>query len=212
MERKTRRFGLGDLLILISGIGGALAVLRGLWQGLTVQDSARHWSVTPNRLLIAAALSACATPLTLACLAFRLRRPRPAWRYVALQPGTSAMVVCSVIFAFQIVEVAISLSLPKTNILDGTQVSSIQFGESVSLVVMRSKLGNGLIGHVEPMGCFGILTTSFTDPCGPAVAGMWLVLGLSGRWRPERSWIDRFGRVLGATWILISLLVIYPAN
>lgn len=38
---------------------------------------------------------------------------------------------------------------------------------------------------------------------GLAVACGWMLLLVSGRWRPERSWIDRAGRVLGWFWIAI---------
>jgi hypothetical protein len=38
---------------------------------------------------------------------------------------------------------------------------------------------------------------------GVAVASSWLLLLVSGRWRPEPSWIDRSGRVLGWIWIAI---------
>jgi hypothetical protein len=41
-----------------------------------------------------------------------------------------------------------------------------------------------------------------------AVIGSWLALGLSRRWRPERSWIDRAGRALGLYWILLALTVV----
>jgi hypothetical protein len=212
MNPRLRRFNLGDLMILIAAIGIATMTLRSLWQGLTVGPGEGYWSVTPSRLLVAAILSACATPLTLACLAFRIRRPRPPWRRVAIQPGTAALVACSVIFAFQVAEVAISLALPNVYPFGGTKVSPIRFGfgESVSLVVMRSTSGNELIGHIEPLACFGALTTNFATPCGPAVAAVWLVLALSGRWRPERSWIDRLGRFLGVTWIVISILAAFP--
>jgi hypothetical protein len=212
MDRKTRRFGLSDLMILIAAIALATMTLRNLWQGMTAGPGEYYRSVTPNRLIIATVLSACATPMTLACLAFRVRGPRPPWRRIAIQPGTAALLVCAVIFAFQIVEVAITLSLPKVDMLGGTRVSPIRFGESISLVVMKSTLGNGVIGHLEPIGCFGILTVSLASPCGPAVAAVWLVLALSGRWRPERSWIDRPGRLLGATWILISVLATFPVS
>jgi hypothetical protein len=37
---------------------------------------------------------------------------------------------------------------------------------------------------------------------GFAVLAIWSVLGLSGAWRPERSWIDRAGRALGAYWVI----------
>lgn len=40
----------------------------------------------------------------------------------------------------------------------------------------------------------------------PAVAGAWLVLALSGRWRPAQGWIDRCGRALGASWLTLELL------
>ena len=37
--------------------------------------------------------------------------------------------------------------------------------------------------------------------CGSAVVGAWTTLLLSSCWRPENSWIDRAGRVLGVYWI-----------
>jgi hypothetical protein len=46
--------------------------------------------------------------------------------------------------------------------------------------------------------------------CGGWVAAVWLTLALSHAWRPEPSWIDRSGRVLGVAAIfhwLWSLLI-----
>lgn len=45
-----------------------------------------------------------------------------------------------------------------------------------------------------------------SPPIGPAVAATWLALILSGRWRPERGWIDRLGFGIGAFWIAFTLL------
>ncbi len=39
-----------------------------------------------------------------------------------------------------------------------------------------------------------------------AVATLWVILALSGRWRSEKSWIDRLGRLLGVYWIVFPLL------
>jgi len=41
------------------------------------------------------------------------------------------------------------------------------------------------------------------DPHDTATAIMaaWLILALSGRWRPERTWIDRLGSLIGLAWI-----------
>lgn len=36
---------------------------------------------------------------------------------------------------------------------------------------------------------------------GPAIAGAWLLLALSGRWRSDPGWSDRLGRLLGCCWI-----------
>jgi hypothetical protein len=47
------------------------------------------------------------------------------------------------------------------------------------------------LGSLEPL-----------DIVGQAVAMVWLVLALNGGWRPERSWIDSSGRILGLAWIL----------
>jgi hypothetical protein len=47
------------------------------------------------------------------------------------------------------------------------------------------------------------------DKFGGAVAAAWVGLAIAGRWRPERSWVDRAGRVLGAFWI-VTLLFAWP--
>jgi hypothetical protein len=49
--------------------------------------------------------------------------------------------------------------------------------------------------------------TVFSLGCG--VGSAWLILALSMRWRAERSWIDRLGRVLGIYWIGMVLLILF---
>jgi hypothetical protein len=44
---------------------------------------------------------------------------------------------------------------------------------------------------------------------GEIVAIAWLVLWLSGSWRPEASWIDRAGRALGVYWIISGVFFDY---
>jgi hypothetical protein len=43
-------------------------------------------------------------------------------------------------------------------------------------------------------------------PFGSMIISAWFVLALSGRWRPEPSWIDRSGRVLAIAWIVRYLI------
>jgi hypothetical protein len=44
-----------------------------------------------------------------------------------------------------------------------------------------------------------------------SVALAWLGLALSGRWRAERSWIDRSGRIVGACWLALLPPCLYFA-
>lgn len=39
-----------------------------------------------------------------------------------------------------------------------------------------------------------------------AVAAVWSVAALAGRWKPEPGWVDRTGRVIGAAWIMTCIL------
>jgi hypothetical protein len=41
-----------------------------------------------------------------------------------------------------------------------------------------------------------------------AVLASWMALAASGAWRAQPDWVDRFGRVLGAYWILLGLFVL----
>jgi hypothetical protein len=50
---------------------------------------------------------------------------------------------------------------------------------------------------------------SCTGAVEPIVIGAWLLLALSGRWRPEATWVDRLGRVIGAIWIFSLLLIVF---
>jgi hypothetical protein len=45
------------------------------------------------------------------------------------------------------------------------------------------------------------LFTSFAPQVSFAVLGGWSALVLSGRWRPESSWIDLAGRITGLVWL-----------
>jgi hypothetical protein len=209
MARQTRRFGMGDLMILIAAIGAASWSTKSLWLGLTEGPLKSWWPSTPARLVFATMLSACAMPMTLACIAFRLRQPRPPWRRLSIQPGASALIACSMVFAARMLEVAAAFHSPTGGpMLE--KAYSIRVSDSGYLAFVRLHDGNGAIGAVQVGGCFSVLVASYAYPCGYAVAATWLVLATSGRWRPEKSWIDRLGRVLGIVWISITILTAPP--
>jgi hypothetical protein len=44
------------------------------------------------------------------------------------------------------------------------------------------------------------------DSTAKAIAAAWLILVLSGRWRPERTCIDRLGCLIGIAWIALEIV------
>jgi hypothetical protein len=44
---------------------------------------------------------------------------------------------------------------------------------------------------------------------GSAVIGTWALLAVGGRWKAERSWLDRSGRFLSVMWIVLFLTYLY---
>jgi hypothetical protein len=51
------------------------------------------------------------------------------------------------------------------------------------------------------VGQTSVVFVGYAQQVGFAVLGGWVTLGLVGLWRSEPGWIDRTGRLLGASWI-----------
>jgi len=47
----------------------------------------------------------------------------------------------------------------------------------------------------------------YGDRVGFTVAGTWLALWLTSRWRPEPTWGDRLGRALGWLWLAVTAVL-----
>jgi hypothetical protein len=218
MERRTRRFGLGDMLILVAALGAGMVGARELWR-MQVEKPGSYWtSITPSWLIAASMAASVATPMTLACLAFRLRSPRPPRHRLWLQPGTAAMLACALLFVVKAVDVAGAFARRDVNELAGraarVRVSDTTYLIHVSpspLLLLGASVptSNGVLWSYDA-GCWGIQMAAFSAPCGFTVAAIWLLLVLSGRWRPERSWIDRLGRLLGLVWMACAIAVSVP--
>jgi hypothetical protein len=54
----------------------------------------------------------------------------------------------------------------------------------------------------QPWGGIGYLYYIGSPTIGSTILFAWFILAVSGRWRAERSWIDRFGRAMGIGWII----------
>ncbi len=113
--------------------------------------------------------------LAFACgLALILARsvpPRPRWRRIARQPGFVASIMA--VWPFPIFTLYAMM---------GASVERPTPGSTFSYSF------DWLWG-----------TAAFMVPV--SVGGAWVALGLSGRWRPEASWVDRAGRALGFFWL-----------
>jgi hypothetical protein len=54
---------------------------------------------------------------------------------------------------------------------------------------------------------YAVLLPALANRAGPPLVGAWVALALAGLWRPGRTWVERFGRWLGAAWLGLFLLV-----
>ena len=127
----------------------------------------------------AAPILPCLAAWTGAFLVMRLHGHRPRWRRLVSQPGLVAAVAALSILAIE------SILLIGSAKVDG------RFGWSSPARVAEFVV-NGVILLAHHVGW--------------AVAVSWFTLVLIGRWRPEPSWVDRWGRALGCTWIAVGPL------
>jgi hypothetical protein len=119
-----------------------------------------------------------ALALTISLIPLRFRQPRP--RRPGRHPGTVACCAVAMALMFILVREAISWLHPVPSTY-------------------------GLPPHYRAVNF--IFNLDRLDLYSLAVAGAWLALALSGRWRPEPDWLDRAGRVLGLLWIVSPLLL-----
>ncbi len=64
-------------------------------------------------------------------------------------------------------------------------------------------LSESLYDHVVYL----VARASNPAPFALSTAVAWTTLAWSGRWRPEASWIDWLGRVLGSFWIISAMFI-----
>lgn len=125
----------------------------------------------------------CGLVWTLAVLLLRLRQPRPPRRHLVRQPGAIACATCV------LVTLAGALALLLV------MVERHYTGEAS--VALTDRFVPRFLEAMAPYMGFGVLVG-------------WLVLALNTMWRPEPSWIDRLGRVMGAFWIATIPILIWP--
>lgn len=187
------------------------------WSGQSA-GMVRRWSALPanpigNSPFYRSTRSVVATALYVmtgvACpwmvyLLYRARRPGRTWRFGRVRrPGAVACLAATVVLPFELIHVTLAPTrFLQTNVWYQGDVQQAQVRHFSRYPWPR--------GDIE--GPFFTMLDGMPRHAGLLVAGSWLVLILTGTWRPERSWLDRAGRVLGWFWILAALhFLLFPA-
>jgi hypothetical protein len=206
---KSLGFGIADLMILIAAIGVGMASGRSVLLGLRIDLIHPSGYPLSSRIVIEAMIAAWLSPLTMACLAIRIRRRKPSWRRTAILPGTASSIACAVVIVART-----SLTILYHVLYDIN--SYIKTHKNLFYFSLRSCV-DGIINHIyktpyDPINHFTIESASLSVPCGYAIVAVWILLAVSGRLRIEKSWIDLFGRVLGTIWILLAIVTAFSPD
>ncbi len=200
IDRRSRRFTIGDAMILVAAFAMALAQhlaraqphYQKLSNWIPIRVPGGSWSssygyigwidIAHEAWWRAAMVIPDLTMATLAILAIRLRRPRPDLRRLYRQPGAVAVSAAVVVIFWDVIGLLVQFSLSESN---------------------QSQL-NERPYYANSAFAWAFLETPET--IGLAVGVSWVLLALGGRWRAERGWIDRAGRVIGVAWLVLVML------
>ena len=185
---KHRPFRLTDAMILVIAAAVGLSVNRLNWPGFLDrwwQPLDAHDSIERVLDLLMPHIAA----VTVAALLMRMRYPRPPYSQLSRQPGTVACAVALVVLLVIACWAGITTATGRV----------FEFSEHVIAP------GPHTSGGFVPLNPYNArFLVACGDRIGFAVAGAWLSLWLSRRWRPEKTWIDRFGRSLGWLWLIVT--------
>jgi hypothetical protein len=188
----TRRFGIGDALLLLAATAIGLAVMRTMGNPLRLVWEPGSASVLSQFLFITRTFPTIAAPLLLvwsaAMIVLRLRKPRPNRRRLWSQPGLLACVaaISPFVWTAAILAAAHLAHQARVSLRASPQPGDALFvlnGEQYVQIVM------GEYTHATP-----------------AILLVWFAAWCYGSLRPERSWIDRAGRALAAAWIALTVI------
>jgi len=136
------------------------------------------WSLSTDLMILRGSWYAVLAlfPPTVAGLLLRLRKPRPRLRTLCTQPGFVSAIMVVLVTAHNF------------------------------LCIGLDQLAYGVPGKSSLYDQTNGFAMLFTVSAAAAVLASWTLLAVGGRWRPERSWMDRLGRALGVFWLLSGLV------
>ncbi len=184
-QRPSRKFAISDLMILVAGSALGCGWTRANWQiageklVLTTWTTWRTtWPITiqlPTPLLFSVGVAA---------LACRFISPRPPIEQIARQPGIIALAVLS--FVLSIHALILGIEFAYEIFFSGKPVEEVLTRAPFFLPDTTDLFSYQIIG------------------AGPSVLVCWFIQIAIQRWEPERSWIDRTGRVLGVALLVVQ--------
>lgn len=187
---ERRPITLFDLMVLVTATAIGLSIVQFGWPRQVAGVGIFSWPFTtrgtggyPSKTWVlpiawrVTPFLPCLAAWSGAFLVVRLRGPRPRRRRLVAQPGLVAAVA----------------SLSALAIESGLLIGSAWYDGRFRF--MRP-------ARINDFAQNGVVLLA--HHAGWAVIVSWLTLALVGRWHPERSWVDRWGRLLGATWIVIG--------
>lgn len=170
-----RRLTLFDGIVLVAASSAALMIWRqfgdSIWREAWASRRSTLWPGPAWAYCVAAALCPFAAVAAPTLLALRLRSPRPRRPILWSQPGASACLAIIVVMLFQ---------------TTWNLMYHVRF-RSVALPFPLIEYSPRFLGWMV------VIPTEE----GLGVAATWIVLAVGGRLRPEPSWIDRSGRIVG---------------
>jgi hypothetical protein len=175
----SRKFTIFDLAILAAATMAGF----GIFHVLGISDAIRGQSYGTNwqsGVIDRAILHVVPFLIgwTLAFPLIRLRKPRPRIRKLFRQPGMAGCTAGSIAILYELIWMA--------------------------FIPIRYYVAGAIMAGFLPTA------SGFLRLCGDLVcvwlAAAWMVLLLGGRWRAERGWVDRLGRILCLAWIVVRVL------
>ncbi len=119
-------------------------------------------------------------PWTFLLVVLRMRAPRPSWKRIWRQPGMAACLAALLGCCWTLVVLFLATNVHRVARASKTITPDLW---------AQKYLSDELFMYI-----------------GLAVAAVWVVQYLSGRWRRSADWIDVMGRIVGVFWILIGLI------
>lgn len=188
--------GLDALVLVIATAAGAAGAVDSRSRHMATAEFMGHEAAPlwdrPSHLAPAVftTWAVALVPLTAAVALLRLAPPRPSFQRLWRQPGFLACI--AVLFAI---------------------------GWRLFILVKRwaAEVAPPLMSVVSESWPYQLLEFAYDRlfaleaNAGGIVAIAWIVAWLAGRWRPEPSWIDRAGCLLGAAWIAMTLMAAMSA-